>query len=69
MSTHTFIAAVRLADGAKLKLHVEDVPDDITAVRAIIADELAAAGTPARCIVIRTDGVAAAKPTAAEVAA
>lgn len=59
MSTHTFIAAARLADGTKLKLRVDDAPDDITVVRAIIADELAQAGTPARCIVIRTDGVRA----------
>ena len=58
MTTHTFIAAVRLADGSKLKLHVEDVPDDIEAVRTTIADELAEAGTPARCILIRTDGQA-----------
>lgn len=57
MSTHTFLAAVRLKDGNRLKLRVDDVPDDIETVRQLIADELAEAGTPAQCIVIRTDSV------------
>ena len=67
MTMHTFLAAVRLDDGTQLKFHVEDVPDDITAVRKIIEDELAQAGRPARCIVIRTD--AATQPRSAGVAA
>lgn len=54
--SYTFLAAVRLKDGERMKLHVERVPSASTA-RAVIERELRAAGTPPMAIIVRTDGV------------
>lgn len=55
MSEFYFVAAVRFKDGNKIKLHVSEVPDDLVAVRNVIAQELKDHDPAVQSIVIATD--------------